>query len=244
MCADFINRAGSKTRVHKVLSQLPLFAEMSDGELGDIADATAQIMVKRGDFAFQRGDPCGGFHIVAYGQVKLFFVSPRDGGKVVWILAAGQTFGEALMFLEKPYILSAQALVDTMLLHVPKEVVFHQIVRDGRYARKMLASLSYRMYGLLNDIEAYSLKSGAQRVIDHLLHCGEGDCENTRHFESSKATIASRLNLTPEHFSRILHELSARRLISVKGRAITILDAEGLRGYRGRALPQDVADMA
>ncbi|MEO6959138.1 MAG: Crp/Fnr family transcriptional regulator [Burkholderiaceae bacterium] len=228
---------GSKIRIHKVLSQLPLFDELNDDELGDIAEPTAEIMVKRGEFAFQRGDYCGGFHVVVYGQVKLFFVSPPGGEKVVRILSAGQSFGEALMFLEKPYILSAQALIDTMLLHVPKEVVFAQIARDGRFARKMLTSLSRRLYSLMHDIEAYSLKSGSQRVIDYLLYSSRSDYGNMRHFESSKATIASRLNLTPEHFSRILHGLSASRLISVKGRAITILNAEGLRGYQGRALP-------
>ena len=43
--------------------------------------------------------------------------------------------------------------------------------------------------------------------------------------------MASRLNLTPEHFSRILHDLSGHGLIEVHGRGITILDAARLRSY-------------
>ena len=43
--------------------------------------------------------------------------------------------------------------------------------------------------------------------------------------------VASRLNMTPEHFSRVLHELSAAGLIEVDGRTVRILDLEGLRGY-------------
>jgi len=49
----------------------------------------------------------------------------------------------------------------------------------------------------------------------------------------TKGVIASRLNLTPEHFSRILRELSERKLIRVKGREFTILDPEGLRAFSG-----------
>lgn len=44
----------------------------------------------------------------------------------------------------------------------------------------------------------------------------------------SKATLASRLSLTPEYFSRVLHELEAKGLIQVDNRDIHILDAGGL----------------
>jgi CRP-like cAMP-binding protein len=48
---------------------------------------------------------------------------------------------------------------------------------------------------------------------------------------TNKGVIASRLNLTQEHFSRILHELSDKELISVEGRKIHIPDVEKLRDY-------------
>jgi CRP/FNR family transcriptional regulator, dissimilatory nitrate respiration regulator len=50
---------------------------------------------------------------------------------------------------------------------------------------------------------------------------------------TSKAIVASRLNLTPEHFSRILHDLAAAELISIEGRDLKILDAGKLRAYSG-----------
>ena len=49
----------------------------------------------------------------------------------------------------------------------------------------------------------------------------------------SKAIVASRLNVTPEHFSRILHELVAAGMIAVEGRDVRILDPERLRNYHG-----------
>jgi CRP-like cAMP-binding protein len=44
----------------------------------------------------------------------------------------------------------------------------------------------------------------------------------------AKAVLASRLNLTPEHFSRIMAELASRRVIAVKGRKVAILDPDAL----------------
>ncbi|HRD88630.1 MAG TPA: helix-turn-helix domain-containing protein, partial [Accumulibacter sp.] len=48
---------------------------------------------------------------------------------------------------------------------------------------------------------------------------------------TNKGIIASRLNLTQEHFSRILHELSEKGLIVVEGRRIHIRDVDALRTY-------------
>jgi CRP-like cAMP-binding protein len=48
---------------------------------------------------------------------------------------------------------------------------------------------------------------------------------------ASKQVIASRLNLTPETFSRILHSLSQAGLITVKGKRITVPDITRLSRF-------------
>jgi CRP-like cAMP-binding protein len=74
-----------------------------------------------------------------------------------------------------------------------------------------------------------------QRVIGYLLRDIEQQAEPAAPIrivlDTSKGVIASRLNLTPEHFSRILGELSHEKLITVKGAEIMILDPERLRAF-------------
>ena len=72
--------------------------------------------------------------------------------------------------------------------------------------------------------------SGTQRVIGYLLRDGPVDGEEVT-LHASKAVVASRLNLTPEHFSRILHDLAEHGLIEVHGRGITVRDAARLLAY-------------
>ncbi|OGB23565.1 MAG: Crp/Fnr family transcriptional regulator [Burkholderiales bacterium RIFCSPLOWO2_02_FULL_57_36] len=222
-----------KIKVQDFLSKLPLFNELAPQELDNIALATSELHVARGETVFHRGDPCVGFHTVVYGQVKLAFVSPQGSEKVVEIIGPGHSFGEALMFMEKPYIVTAQALADSLLLHVTKTAVFQELERDPKFARKMLAGLSRRLHGLISDVEAYSLSSGTQRVIGYLLKGDLHQDGDQVRLEVSKTVLASRLNLTPEHFSRILHDLSAHGLIEVNGREVKILDIEKLRLYQG-----------
>ena len=127
----------------------------------------------------------------------------------------------------------AQALSDSLLLHISKSVILDELERDPKLGRKMIASLSMRLHHLITDVESYSLHSGRQRIIGYLLRDNmESDAQSlTVTLPTSKGVIASRLNLTQEHFSRILHELQENGLITVQGRKIGIPNVEKLRGY-------------
>jgi len=222
-------------KVDSFLRSLPLFSDLQPADIERIATGTTTLRAEKGDTLFRRGDPCNGFHVVVYGQVKLGFTSAQGAEKVVEIIGPQQSFGEALMFLERPYIVSAQTLADSLLLHVAKAAVFREIEADPQFARRMLAGLSRRLHGLVSDVESYSLRSGAQRVIGYLLREGFEHDAAGRVIEltlsTTKNVIASRLNLTPEHFSRVLHELTVARLIEVDGRTVRILDVDRLRSY-------------
>lgn len=222
--------------IHDHLAALPLFSEMAPNEIDRIAAGTTELQVLRGDMIFRQGDASTGIHLLVSGQVKLSLLSPSGNEKVVQLINPGQSFGEALMFLEKPYIVSAQALNNSLLLHVSKDAVFEQIERNPRFARSMLAGLSRRLHLLMKDVESYSQRSAAQRLIGYLLR-DENDAPPGASGSRSivlpayKGIIASRLNLSQEHFSRTLRELTEKGLIEVSGRVITVLDIEKLRAY-------------
>ena len=214
------------------LANLAIFSEMTAGELDRIAAATVPQHFDKGQSIVQCGDPCTGFHVVVYGQVKLAFTSPQGVEKVVEIIRPGQSFGEALMFLDSPYIVFAQALADSMLLHVAKHAVLNELGPNG-FGRRMIAGLAQRLHGLVRDVEAYSLRSGQERVIGYLLaELPEGMASGPAEVRLTpgKSVLASRLNMTPEHFSRILHELASSGLIDVNGRSIRVPDVARLRG--------------
>jgi CRP-like cAMP-binding protein len=207
---------------------------MSPEEIERIAQGTRELHIGRGDVLFQRGDPSTGFYVVVYGQIKLALSSPQGVEKVVELFGPGQSFGEAVMFMGKPYPVYSQALADTLVLHITKSVVFSGIDNDPAFCRKMLAGLSIRLHRLIHYVESFSLRSSAQRVIGYLLQ----DLEEIKEgrdihisFPANKNVIASNLNITPETFSRILHNLSNDGLIEVKGKDVCIRDIAKLRAY-------------
>lgn len=221
----------------RYLSVLPLFSDLSPVELQRLAAGCQLRRLARGEMVFRVGEPCEAFHVTVLGQVKLFALSPAGQEKVIELIGPGQSFAEALMFTGRPYIVSAQALTDTIVLTIGKPAVLTEIERDAKFALRMLAGISRRLHGLVHDVQAYALHSGAQRVIGYLLRDHPTDDRAngeviTVSLPVSKATIASRLSLTPEYFSRVLHDLEAAGLIEIDKRDIRILDARRLAAHQ------------
>jgi CRP-like cAMP-binding protein len=227
--------ASPPINIEALLTHIPLFNSLAPEEISRMARGTREVHANKGEILFHKGDPCNGFHLLVYGQVKLAFTSSQGSEKVVEIVSQGQSFGEAVMFMEKPYIVFAQALSDSLLLHISKAAVFEELQRDHNLCRKMLAGMAMRLHQLMTDVESYSLHSGKQRIIGYLLRELPDNDQNasnaTVNLPTNKGIIASRLNLTQEHFSRILHELTDLGLIVVEGKKIHIPSVPKLRKH-------------
>lgn len=222
------------TDLRTLLQQMPLFGELSESDLERVARYTRERRLAKGEQLFQRGDQPHGFYFVVSGQIKLAFSSAQGNEKVVEIIGPRQSFGEAVMFMSRPYPVFAEGLADTTLLHIGHNIVSELIDQDSMFARKLLAGMALRLHSMVRDVETYSLRSSTQRVIGYLLQHGEdssGPC--TVSLPTSKQVIASRLNLTPETLSRIFHDLAESGLITVQGKRIVLHDPQRLARHNG-----------
>jgi len=212
------------------LATVPLFKALDAATLARLGAATTRRALKRGETLFRKGDAASGMYVVVYGEVKLIATTPARGPRLAGIVGPGQSFGEPVMFLERPAVVDAQAASDALLMHLPKEAVFDEIERNPRFARRMIAGLSQRIERLVRELDRQALSSGSERFIDYLLRHGRGQAAGfVVALPAAKAEIASQLNLTPEHFSRVLHELAQAGLLQVQGRKITVSDPNRLQ---------------
>jgi CRP-like cAMP-binding protein len=156
--------------MHALLLQLPLFRSLNGKQLNLIAQACHLIPIARHDFVFRKGDPANGLYIVASGSVKLSLRAASGKEKIIDFFREGDTFGEALMFLEMPYVSQAQALKDTLLIWIKKEDIDQALEHIPSFARHLLVSLSLRLHTLMRDIKTTHLQSAMQRVLSYLLN--------------------------------------------------------------------------
>jgi CRP-like cAMP-binding protein len=222
--------------VPALLRRISFFSELSEDDIERVTRYTRERQLEKGEVLFQRGDPVHGFYFVVSGQMKLAVSSAQGNEKVVEIISPMHSFGEAVMFLNRPYPVFAEALIPTHLLHIGQAVVSDLIDQDPGFARKLLAGMAIRLHGMIQDVETYSLRSSMQRVIGYLLQqVGDDDKPGARDIElpTSKQVIASRLNLTPETLSRIFHDLAEAGLITVHGKHISLHDPARLARHQG-----------
>lgn len=118
--------------IEALLAHVPLFNELESDEIARLARGSREVTAARGDILFHKGDTPTGFYLIVYGQVKLAFTSPQGGEKVVDIVGQGQTFGEAVMFMDKPFMVYAQALADSLLLHISKTAILEELDSDPK----------------------------------------------------------------------------------------------------------------
>jgi CRP-like cAMP-binding protein len=214
-----------------------LFQNMSEAELQRIAAASCVRRVQRGTEIFAAGDDCEDLYLVVDGLVKLYAKGPNGHEKIIEVVGAGGCVTEALLFNDQPHSVNASALADVQMVEVPKDVLMTELNRSPEMALRFITDLSRRFAGLVRDIEALTLHSGIKRVVDYLVHSPDvgqvpvSQRDATVSLPASKGTIASLLSVTPEHFSRILHELQANGLIAVNRRQIHIPDVQRLACY-------------
>jgi CRP-like cAMP-binding protein len=219
---------------NQILRTMTLFKDMDKSRRNLIADKSRFIDLKKGNFLVHKGDSCTGFYVIVYGNIKISFISIGGKEHVVRIVGPGQSFGEAMMFLDKPSPATVQTITAAKVLFVPRDVIFQCTAEDANCAHNMLANLSRRIFLLASELESLTLDSSQQRVIGYLLQHLHPD-ENAKFSKSAvelpanKSTIALHLNLAPETLSRVLHQLNEKGLIQVEGKVIRILDVEKLR---------------
>lgn len=218
-------------RPERLLS-LGLFKGLEVAALRRLADGATVVPAPCGTTIYREGAVCTGLHFVVSGQVKLSLQNGSGQEKVVQLAGEQESFGEAALFLGERYCLTAEALVDTTVLHVAREAVLAEAERSAVFSGRIIRELSRQVRQRTFDLQCCLLLNGTQRVTRFLLdQLPDGVNGSTAEvaLPAKKGIIASRLNLTHEHFSRILHDLMSLALIEVDGRTIRIPNVGKLR---------------
>jgi CRP-like cAMP-binding protein len=218
------------TDIQEALVRSHLFSALSETQLERVRRHCHITDMVEGESLFFQGDNATSFYLVLSGRIKLYRVSPEGKEKVVEIMETDATFAEALMFMDAPhYPVTATALAPSRVIVINGRE-FKAMLRESIDSCFLLmGSMSYRLRGLIREIDALSLDTGTVRTVAYLLHHAPADAN---HFELrvAKSVIASRLSVKPETFSRILKNLHERGIVSIDGRNVAIHDRDAMIG--------------
>jgi CRP-like cAMP-binding protein len=207
-----------------------LFSALDDGQLERVRRHAHVTDMLEGESLFFQGDEVSCFYLVLSGRIKLYRVSPDGKEKVVEIMETGHTFAEALMFMrEATYPVTAAALAPSRVIGINCRD-FRDMLRDSvDTCFLLLGNMSYRLRGLIREIDTLSLDTGTVRTVAYLLREAPPDRDDFE-LRIAKSVIASRLSVKPETFSRILKNLHEQSIVTIEGRNVTIHDRDAMVG--------------
>jgi len=228
-----------KAAVVNTLRGCQLFAGLPPGDLGAIADITLIKSLDKGDYLFREGAPAQGFYIAQKGAINVHRVNAAGKEQVIHVFRAGESFAEASLATSSGYPADARAQESSQVLLVEKAGFLALLRRQPELALRMLGSMSLHLRTLIAQLEDLTLKDVETRLANWLIR----RCLNPESAQSviielktTKRVLAAELGTVSETFSRTLAKFRQQKLVTVKGKTLTVLSPARLRELLRRNL--------
>ena len=209
----------------------PLFAGLPDVDIRKISSFSAVRNLRKHEYLFREGDPCGAFFVVQRGVINVHRVNAAGKVQVIHVFHPGDSFAEAALTTNEGYPATARALTLSAVIVIPKTEFVELLRKRPELALRMLASMGRHLRTVVALLDDLTLKDAEARCIHWLLrHCPESD-ESTAVeilLEHPKRIVAAELNITSETLSRTLARLRDKQLIRTTGKTIIVLNPRRL----------------
>lgn len=205
--------------------QHPFFKNLSADDQERLIVQSHEQQCTAGELLISQGQPAERFFLVLKGRVKLYRISADGQEKVVEIIQAGQTFAEAVMFMQRSeYPVCAETLEAAQLVSFPNRLMLTLLQENPQACLHLLGHMSMRLHQRLGELETLTLQNATQRFALYLIQQLDDRGQEVADIELPlpKRLIAARLSMQPETLSRIMARLNQDGLIVMQGRNIHI----------------------
>ncbi len=222
--------------LRRLVGEAAVFRGATPTQLTAIAKRCSVLEASRGELVALRNVRLPGIFAVASGKIKLALHHSDGKERVLALVQAGESFGEATALLDRPSGYEAWALAPTRLVVTPPASVYELIDSDPRAGRRVVRALASRNLELLAELEACAMRRGVERLatyLDSLAKRRDGGQTWTARLPATKTLIASLLDMKKETLSRLLRSLTDQKIIEVRPpHEIEILDRDRLARLR------------
>ena len=228
-----------KIGVVNTLRSCQLFTGLPQQDLENIAAVALVKSLEKGEYLFREGDPAVGFYVIQRGSVNVHRVNAAGKEQIIHIFRTGESFAEVALASERGYPADACALEPSQVLLVQKDGILALLRRQPELALRMLGSMSSHLRVLVGQLEDLTLKDVETRLANWLIkRCPNPQAEKAISIDlpMTKRVLAAELGTVSETFSRTLAKFREQKLITVKGRTVTILSPARLNSLLRRNL--------
>lgn len=214
------------------LRRVLFLRDAEENLLMDLLRRARTVDAGRGEVLFLRGEPRHGLYVVLSGAIRLYNSSATGREQVIGVERSGSVIGELPLFDggNQPY--SAEAMMPSRLLFIPREHFLAVLHAHPELMRAALRALAIRVRRLLHLVEDLSLHEVPERIARYLLSLEKerGACFN---LDYTHAELAAQLGTVREVVTRTLNRFRKAGWIAVQDGQITVLDRDALQALAG-----------
>ncbi|WP_428910636.1 Crp/Fnr family transcriptional regulator [Niallia sp. Krafla_26] len=223
--------------------KVPIFSSLSNEEVLKISKMTKHIPFQKGQMLIGEGEKSDTLYIINKGKVKITKYTVDGKEQILYIMTAGEFFGELNLFIEDEVSnFSAFAIENTVICQLTKRDI-DQIMRENPdISIKLLTALSKRLVHTENLAQNLATKDPEVRIIHMILEfCQKfGTTMNNGilvHLPINREEIASYVGVTRETISRKFSKFEDLGLITLSGnKQIIVQNQIALKNYLESAL--------
>jgi CRP/FNR family transcriptional regulator, dissimilatory nitrate respiration regulator len=208
------------------LRSCQLFAGLPSADLNHVAAISVLKRLNKGEYLFHEREPSRGFYVVQKGAINVHRVSASGKEQVIHVFRTRESFAEATLATDTGYPADARALESSQVLLVQKHEFIALLKRQPELALRMLGAMSQHLRVLVGLLDDLTLKDVETRLANWLVkRCPNRESQLPVRIEltMTKRVLAAELGTVSETFSRTLAKLREQKLVSVKGRTLTVL---------------------
>ena len=136
---NYFRKSDKSDPVLKALESVPIFDNLLDKELAEVARLTHERTYKKDEYVFKQNAPAEGMYVILDGSVE---IKDPDSGTIFASLNAGDFFGELALLDEEPRSASAHATQPARLIGFFRTDLLNLIQRSPELGNKILLNLS------------------------------------------------------------------------------------------------------
>jgi CRP-like cAMP-binding protein len=181
---------------------------------------------------FQQGTPADDVYFIHEGMVKLVWGESTGKQTILRLRWSGSFIGVPAVVTGQPYLTSTITLVPSVLERIPAEKFLQHLQTDPDFAWKVHQIQSREVHEQLNwlgEMACCSARSRLRNFFSRLTEVRKVDGKKSRvRLPLKQKEVAELIAVTPEHLSRLLHELSRDGLLQLRRGSIVIPDPQAL----------------
>ncbi|MFV8752584.1 Crp/Fnr family transcriptional regulator [Nannocystaceae bacterium ST9] len=228
------DRGQDDKRILWHLRKIPMFAAVSPTKLQDLVPVVELREIPRRQVIYLPGDPGDKVFFINGGRVKTSKVT-RDGKELTLAYrGAGQIFGELAVVDLSPREEMAEAMKNAIITELPVEVFKDLLMGDAKLCFQFMAEFGRRRKQLETKLEHLVFKDVQAKLAALLLELGEEYGQENEEgvligLKITHQEMANLIGSTRETISLTLAQFKKRGLLEMNGRAVILLDHEGLK---------------